>query len=141
LRASHGWEIAKMNGPISRREALKSLALGAGTLLVAGAAGAAGTAGAAGAASPAAAKPPPPPGPLPHLVPTDPLAIALSYHESARTVDAVKFPTYKPDQKCGSCMQLTGKVGDPWRPCNLFPGKLVNAEGWCKVWLKKAPVA
>jgi high potential iron-sulfur protein len=127
-------EIAKMNGPISRREALKNLALGAGTLLVAGAAGA------AGAASPAAAKPPPPPGPLPHLVPTDPLAIALSYHASAKTVDAVKFPTYKPDQKCASCMQLTGKVGDPWRPCNLFPGKLVNAEGWCKVWLKKAPV-
>jgi hypothetical protein len=124
-------EIAKMNGPISRREALKNLALGAGTLLVTAA---------AGAASYEAAKPPPAVGPLPHLVPTDPLAVALSYHESAKTVEAVKFPTYKPDQKCSSCMQLTGKVGDPWRPCNLFPGKLVNAEGWCKVWLKKAPV-
>src|SRR5258706_266168 len=83
---------------------------------------------------------PPAVAPLPHLVPTDPLAIALSYHENARKVDALKFPTYKPDQKCGSCMQLTGKAGDPWRPCNLFPGKLVNAEGWCKVWLKKVPV-
>jgi len=127
-----------MNGPISRREALRNLALGAGSVLIAGAAGAASY---TAAKPPPAAGPPPATGPLPHLVPTDPLAIALSYHESARTVDAVKFPTYKPDQKCGSCMQLNGKAGDPWRPCNLFPGKLVNAEGWCKVWLKKVPVA
>ena len=130
-----------MNGRMSRREALKNLALGAGTLLVAGTAGAAGTAGTAGAAGTAsaagAAKPPPASGSLPHLVSTDPLAIALAYHESASTVDATKFPTYKPDQKCTTCLQLTGKVGDPWRPCNLFPGKLVNAEGWCKVWVKK----
>jgi hypothetical protein len=125
-------ENMKMNRPISRREALKNLALGAGTLLVARA---------AGAASTEPAKPPPATGPLPHLVPTDPLAVALSYHESAKTVEVAKFPTYKPDQKCGTCLQLTGKVGDPWRPCNLFPGKLVNAEGWCKVWVKKAPAA
>jgi len=117
-----------MNGTMSRREALRNLALGAGSLLVARAAGAAGT----GAAKPAAAA-----GPLPHIALTDPTAIALSYHESAATVDAKKFPTYKPDQKCSSCLQLTGKVGDAWRPCNLFPGKLVNAEGWCKVWVKK----
>jgi hypothetical protein len=35
-------------------------------------------------------------------------------------------------------MQLQGKEGDEWRPCNLFPGKLVNAHGWCKVWQAKA---
>ncbi len=129
-----------MNGTMSRREALRKLALGAGTLLVAGAARAAGTAGAAAAAGTAhggAAQPPPPTANLPHVVSTDQLAIALSYHESAKTVDATKFPTYKPDQKCGTCLQLTGNVGDPWRPCNLFPGKLVHAEGWCKVWVKK----
>jgi hypothetical protein len=127
-----------MNGTMSRREALRNLALGAGALLVARAAGAAGTAGTAGTASAAAAKPAVAAGPLPHIALTDPTAIALSYHESAATVDVKKFPTYKPDQKCTSCLQLTGKVGDPWRPCNLFPGKLVNAEGWCKVWVKKA---
>jgi hypothetical protein len=127
-----------MNGTMSRREALKSLALGAGTLLAAGAAGAATSAAAtSAAASSAAAKPPPASGNLPHLMPTDLLAVALSYHESASTVDAKMFPTYKPDQKCGTCLQLTGTVGDPWRPCNLFPGKLVNAGGWCKVWVKK----
>jgi len=131
-----------MNGTMSRREALRKLALGAGTLLVASAAraaGAAGTAGAgaAGKAHGGAVQPPPPTANLPHVVSADPLAIALSYHESAKTVDVTKFPTYKPDQKCASCLQLTGNVGDPWRPCNLFPGKLVNAGGWCKVWVKK----
>jgi hypothetical protein len=114
---------------MSRREALKNLALGAGTLLLASTAGAAATE----AAKPAAAAP----GPLPHVTPADPTALALAYHESAASVDVKKFPTYKPDQKCSTCLQLTGKAGDAWRPCNLFPGKLVNAEGWCKVWVVK----
>jgi hypothetical protein len=113
---------------MSRREALKNLALGAGSLLVVGTAGAAAT----DAATPAAAG-----GALPHLTLTDPMAIALAYHESAKSVEAAKFPNYKPDQKCSTCLQLQGKAGDAWRPCNLFPGKLVNAEGWCKVYVKK----
>jgi hypothetical protein len=114
-------ENLPMKETISRREALKNLALGAGTLLAVGRTGlAAADAGA-----------------LPHVTPTDPVAIALSYHESAMTVDVAKFPTYKPDQKCSTCLQLKGNPGDPWRPCNLFPGKLVNAEGWCKVYVKK----
>jgi len=112
-----------MNELISRREALKNLALGAGTLLVARTAG-------ADAAKPYAG--------LPHVTPSDSVAVALSYHENAKTVDAAKFPTYKPDQHCGNCLQLTGAEGDTWRPCNLFPGKLVNAGGWCKVYVKKA---
>jgi hypothetical protein len=113
---------------ISRREALKNLALGAGTLLVAG--------------TTAAAEPPAKPGAayagLPHVALTDPVAVSLAYHESAKTVEAAKFPNYKPDQHCGNCLQLTGKEGDTWRPCNLFPGKLVNVDGWCKVYVKKA---
>jgi hypothetical protein len=112
---------------ISRREALKNLALGAGTLLVAG------TTTGTKAAAPAGAY-----AGLPHVAPTDSVAVALSYHENAKTVDAAKFPNYKPDQHCGNCLQLTGKEGDAWRPCNLFPGKLVNADGWCKVYVKKA---
>ena len=27
--------------------------------------------------------------------------------------------------------------GDAWRPCQIFPGKLVNAKGWCSVWAPK----
>jgi hypothetical protein len=110
-----------MNDLISRRDALKTLALGAGTILVAGATRA--RAADAGA--------------LPHVAANDPVAVSLGYHESAKTVEAAKFPNYKAGQMCSNCMQLTGKDGDAWRPCNLFPGKLVNAGGWCKVYVKK----
>ena len=61
----------------------------------------------------------------------------LSYFEDVKQVDPKKFPTFKPGQTCANCLQLTGKVGDEWRPCNLFPGKLVHTNGWCKVYVKK----
>ena len=115
-----------MNELISRRQALKNLALGAGTLLVAGStATTVANAAAAGYAS------------LPHVAPTDQVAVALAYHDNAKSVEAAKFPNYKPEQHCGNCLQLTGNEGDTWRPCNLFPGKLVSEKGWCKVWVKK----
>ena len=75
---------------------------------------------------------------LPNLSPTDPMAAALGYHESAVKVDAKAFPTYQPTQSCVNCAQLQGATGAAWRPCALFPGKLVAADGWCKVWAKKA---
>ena len=75
---------------------------------------------------------------LPHLTPTDPTAQALGYHDDAKTVDAKQFTTYQPGQMCSTCLQLQGNAGDAWRPCNIFAGKLVNANGWCKVWVKKA---
>ncbi len=107
-----------MTDSISRRAALKNLALAAGVLAVP----------ASRLASAAA---------TPHLAATEPTAVALGYHEDAKTVDVKAFPTFKPDQKCNTCLQLTGKAGDAWRPCNLFPGKLVSENGWCKVWVKK----
>jgi len=122
-----------MKKNLTRREALASLGLVAGTLVIASGADAADPKPAAGA-QPAA----PATGALPHVVATDPLAVALSYHESAKKVEAAKFPTYKPEQKCANCLQVKGADGEAWRPCNLFPGKLVNAEGWCKVYVKKA---
>ena len=111
-----------MNELISRRDALKGLALGAGTILAVGASRARAADAGAG---------------LPHVTPTDSVAVALAYHESAKAVEAAKFPNFKPGQECSNCLQLTGKAGDAWRPCNLFPGKLVNAGGWCKVYVKK----
>lgn len=74
---------------------------------------------------------------LPHLDEKDPLAVSLDYVHDARKTDATKNPQYKPGQKCSNCVQLTGKEGDEWRPCNLFAGKLVHADGWCKVWTLK----
>lgn len=108
-----------MRDPISRRDALKKLAL----LL--------GAAGTAEAVRPAAAAE------LPHLSPKDPNAVALGYHDNAAQVDAQQFPTYRSGQRCDTCLQLQGQEGQPWRPCNLFPGQLVNANGWCRVWVPK----
>ncbi len=111
-----------MSESITRRDALKGLTLAAGALLAASRAQRA----VADAGAP------------PHLSVTDATAVALAYHEDSSKVDVKAFPSYKPDQKCSTCLQLQGKVGDPWRPCNLFPGKLVNANGWCKVYVKKS---
>ena len=52
-------------------------------------------------------------------------------------VDAKANPNYKPGQDCANCLQSHGKPGDAQLPCNIFPGKLVQAKGWCKVWVKR----
>jgi hypothetical protein len=74
---------------------------------------------------------------MPHLDEKDPLAVAMNYVHDAKKVDPNKVPQYKPGSKCANCLQLTGKEGDEWRPCNIFAGKLVHSEGWCKVWVLK----
>jgi hypothetical protein len=74
---------------------------------------------------------------LPHLDEKDSLAAAMGYTHDASKVDASKTPQYKAGSKCANCMQLQGKEGDAWRPCALFPGKVVAAGGWCKVWVLK----
>ena len=57
----------------------------------------------------------------------DPTAKALQYtHES--TVDGAN---------CANCMYIQGDAGAEWRPCAIFPGKNVNAKGWCTAWVKK----
>jgi len=75
----------------------------------------------------------------PALVPLtedDPTGKALGYHEDAKTVDAKAFSTYKPGQSCSNCVQLQAGTGAR-RGCNLFAGKSVNVNGWCKVWVQK----
>ncbi len=58
----------------------------------------------------------------------DPTAKALQYvHESP---DAA--------QLCVGCQLYTGTADAEWGPCAIFPGKLVNAKGWCKSWIAKA---
>ena len=109
-----------MSNSLSRRDALKKLAL------LMAAAGVADSLRPAGAAD------------TPHLSPTDPNAVALGYHDDASKVDPQQFQTFRQGQRCGSCLQLQGQDGQPWRPCNLFPGQLVNANGWCRVWVPKS---
>jgi len=76
---------------------------------------------------------------LPHVTLDDPTAKALGYVEDAKTVDKSNplAARYEEGQDCANCVQLQGTPGDEWRPCNLFPGKLVNAGGWCSVWAMK----
>ncbi|MBT8100786.1 MAG: high-potential iron-sulfur protein, partial [Gammaproteobacteria bacterium] len=41
------------------------------------------------------------------------------------------------EQTCANCALIQGNDGDEWRPCQIFPGKVVNANGWCSVWAPK----
>jgi hypothetical protein len=69
-----------------------------------------------------------------HLDVQDAAAIALGYVENTSQVDAKKFPSFVPGSNCENCLQLQGSAGDNYRPCGLFPGKLVSVSGWCKGW-------
>jgi hypothetical protein len=64
----------------------------------------------------------------------DPAAIALGYVENVSQVDVKKFPQFVPGSNCENCLQLQGSAGNNYRPCSLFPGKLVSVSGWCKSW-------
>jgi hypothetical protein len=71
---------------------------------------------------------------LPKLATSDPAATALGYVEDAAQVDTKKFPMYIKGSNCDNCLQLQGKTGSSYRPCSLFPGKLVAVKGWCSGW-------
>jgi len=64
----------------------------------------------------------------------DPAAIALGYVENVAQVDIKKYPTFVQGSNCENCLQLQGSAGNNYRPCSLFPGKLVSVSGWCKGW-------
>ncbi|MBM5812193.1 MAG: High potential iron-sulfur protein [Gammaproteobacteria bacterium] len=66
----------------------------------------------------------------------DPAAKALAYLHDVKKVDAAANPTYKKGQICANCIQYTAGAGGEGT-CNMFPGKLVKAQGWCKVWVQK----
>jgi High potential iron-sulfur protein len=64
----------------------------------------------------------------------DPAAIALAYVSNAAAIDAKKHPEFVQGSTCENCLQLQGAAGNNYRPCSLFPGKLVSVSGWCKGW-------
>lgn len=73
---------------------------------------------------------------------SDPTAQALGYAHDASKVDVAKFPKKAgadgASQKCSNCSQFVAGGNEAgWGKCNIFPGKLVNAEGWCNTWLAK----
>jgi hypothetical protein len=97
----------------------------------------------AGAAAAQATTPPPPDGweSFPHVdEAADPTAIALKYRHDAAAADraGAAKPGAPPEaQNCANCQLIQADAGE-WRPCTLFPGKLVAANGWCNSWIIKA---
>ena len=75
---------------------------------------------------------------LPQLSEDDPMAKAMKYTNDASTVDPASRNNPAPEQDCANCALIQGNDGDAWRPCQIFPGKVVNADGWCSVWAPKA---
>ena len=75
---------------------------------------------------------------LPHLTTQDPQAQALHYTEDASKIDASKNPSHTADAKCANCKLYQGSSGEPFGPCQLYPGKAVSANGWCMGYQKKA---
>ncbi len=64
---------------------------------------------------------------LPHLSVDDAQAKALKY------VNESIFS----DKNCNNCMLIEGDASAEWRPCKIFPGKLVNGKGWCSAYAPK----
>ncbi|MEV8519469.1 high-potential iron-sulfur protein [Dyella marensis] len=71
---------------------------------------------------------------LPHVSPDDPTAKALGYVEDANTTKDAKR---KAGDACANCQFYSGGASG-YGPCQLFPGKSVNAKGWCVSHSKKA---
>lgn len=68
----------------------------------------------------------------------DSVAAALGYVSDAKRVDKSKSPTYQAGATCSTCSWYQGKAGDPaGGGCTFFPGKNVDATGWCRMWNKK----
>ena len=74
---------------------------------------------------------------LPHVDESDPIAVGLKYqHDATKAARVDKAGTPADQQLCNNC-QLAQGEGD-WVACSVFPGKAVNANGWCTAWVLKA---
>lgn len=77
-------------------------------------------------------------GELPHLTQDDPMGQAMKYTDDASSVDPATRNNPAAVQNCANCALIQGTDGDAWRPCQIFPGKVVAAAGWCSVWAPQA---
>lgn len=69
---------------------------------------------------------------LPRVTEDEPTAVALKYvHDASRSARPAA------DQVCHNCRYFKGTQQTEWERCDLFPGKTVNANGWCNVWAMK----
>ena len=76
---------------------------------------------------------------LVRLEESDGTAQALGYRHDASTVDASRYGRYQAGQMCGNCSLYQADSGESgWGACSIFPGKLVNGEGWCSAYVPSA---
>ena len=68
-------------------------------------------------------------------------AQALGYRHDASQVDTEQFPSRgdadSANELCKNCSQYQASPDQQWGPCTIFPGKLVNADGWCSAYVAK----
>jgi hypothetical protein len=69
---------------------------------------------------------------------SDRTAVALGYKHDASKVDKAKYPAYVAGRNCANCQLFAAKGNEAWAPCAAVGNKLVNANGWCVAWVKKA---
>ena len=73
---------------------------------------------------------------MPKVEESDPMAKNLSYVHDATKADPAKRAG---DEKfCDNCKLYKAGSEDGWGECAVFPGKLVNAKGWCSAWVTNA---
>ena len=75
---------------------------------------------------------------LPKVSEDDPMAKGMRYTHDASTVDPSTRANPAAEQNCANCALVQGNDGDASRPCQIFPGNVVSAKGWCSVWAPKA---
>ncbi len=74
---------------------------------------------------------------LPIVAEDDPTARALRYvHDATKAERTTRGGTPGEKQLCSNCTFIRADTGE-WRPCQLFPGKAVNENGWCASWFEK----
>ncbi|GLQ42157.1 high-potential iron-sulfur protein [Dyella nitratireducens] len=72
-------------------------------------------------------------GELPHLTDADPTAKVMNYVDDATSS---KHALYKAGSICANCQFYHGPDAG-YGTCQLFPGKAVNAKGWCSSYTPK----
>ena len=72
---------------------------------------------------------------LPKVSEDDPTAQQLKYvHDASKAPGDVRGTS----DYCYNCRYFKGNQDTGWAACDLFPGKSVNAKGWCSVWSAKS---
>lgn len=70
---------------------------------------------------------------LPKVDEKSSMAISLNYlHDASQS-------TARKDESaiCDNCALYSGDGGNEWGNCSIFPGKVVNANGWCSAWVPR----